>query len=261
MPKSLGFSMIDLYQFPPLFNVPNLSPFCMKVEGFLRIADIPFEIIATKDSQQAPKGKLPYIRDNGIAIADSELIMDYLESKLEFRVDGHLSSMQRASHHAFIRMLDEHVYWALQYSRYEEESNWQILKQHLYGHIAPPASTLMAAKARYKVRQQLHAHGLGRHNREEVYAKACKDIAELALLLGDKKWFGGNYVSKLDLTALAYLSNILIPELPSQLSDCVKKHGNLETFCVRAERIIFPKSTQASAAKLIDEGEQADVSS
>src|SRR5690554_3406110 len=248
--------MIDLYQFPPLFDVPNFSPFCMKLEGFLRIADIPFEIIATNETQQAPKGKLPYIRDNGVAIADSELVMDYLESKLEFQVDGHLASLQKATQHAFIRMLDEHLYWALQYSRYQEEDNWQTLKQRLFGHIPPPLSTVLAAKARYTVRQQLQAQGLGRHNREEIYSKACKDIAELAMLLGDKKWFGGNYVSKLDLAALAYLSNILIPELPSPLSGCVKKHGNLETYCVRVGRIIFPKSP--ATMKALGNGELSE---
>ena len=37
--------MIDLYQFSPAFDVPNLSPFCMKLEAFLRVCNIPFQII------------------------------------------------------------------------------------------------------------------------------------------------------------------------------------------------------------------------
>ena len=236
--------MIDLYQFPPLFNVPNLSPFCMKVEGFLRIADIPFQSIYCRDTRQAPKGKLPFIRDNGISIGDSELIMDYLESKLDFRVDGHLDSQQQAAHHAAIRMLDEHLYWALVYSRWIDEHNWPSLKARLLAEVPPPLSTVIGWQLQRKVRQQLYAQGLGRHNREEIYAKAGKDIAQLSALLGDHKWFGGDYISKLDLTALGHICNILIPELSSPLSDAVRMHGNLETWCVRARRVIFPQASQ-----------------
>lgn len=236
--------MIDLYQFTPLFNVPNLSPFCMKVEGFLRIADIPFQIINSNDPRTAPKGKLPYIRDNGISIGDSELIMDYLESKLDFQVDGHLDSQQRATHHAFVRMLDEHLYWALVYSRWIEEHNWHTLRDRMFAEIPPPISTFIGYRLRRQIQQQLHAHGMGRHNREEIYGKAAKDLTQLSALLGDHRWFGGDYISRLDLTAVGYLANIMIAEMPSLLSDSVKKHGNLETWYVRALRIIYPPETR-----------------
>ncbi len=232
--------MIDLYQFSPMFNVPNLSPYCMKIEGFLRITEIPFQIIEENDPRKGPKGKLPFIRDNGVVIGDSELIIDYLESKLEFDVDGHLSSQQKAVHHAFIRMLDEHLYWALVYSRWIEAHNWEVLKKHLFYEIPPPISTFIARRVRKQVRNQLHQHGMGRHNRDDIYTKARKDLEQLSALLADHKWFGGDYVSTLDLTAIAYLSNIMVPELNSPLADYVKEFGNLETYEVRARRVIFP---------------------
>ena len=232
--------MIDLYQFTPAFNVPNLSPFCMKLEGFLRVCEIPFQIIEENDPRKGPKGKLPFIRDNGVVIGDSELIIDYLETKLDFHVDGHLSSQQRAIHHAFIRMLDEHLYWALVYSRWLEDHNWETLKNHLFYDIPPPISTFIAYMVRRQIRNQLLQQGMGRHNRDDIYAKARKDLEQLSVLLADHKWFGGDYVSQLDLTAVAYLSNIMVPELNSPLADYVKELGNLETYVVRAQRIIFP---------------------
>lgn len=231
--------MIDLYQFPRAFGIANLSPFCMKVEAFLRIADIPYQIMEVKDLRLAPKGKLPFIRDNGIAVSDSEFIMDYLQSKHEFEVDGHLASRQRVLHHALSRMLDEHFYWALMYSRWLEPQNWQILKQHLYGHIPPPVSTIMAKKSQDTMRKQLHNQGLGRHNAEEVYRKAGKDIEALANSLGSQSWFGGDYLSRLDLSVLAYLSNALLAELPSPLTEKIQQHENLLDFQQRAEQAIF----------------------
>ena len=232
--------MIDLYQFSPVFDIPNLSPFCMKLEAFLRVSNIPFQVIEEDNPSTGPKGKLPFIRDNGLLIGDSELIIDYLESKLEFQMDGHLGSQQAAAHHACIRMLEDHLYWALMYSRWIDDRNWHTFRHELFYDIPPPISTVIAGRTRKRIEQQLHAHGMGRHNRDEIYEKGYKDIRALSTLLGDHSWFGGDYVSKLDLIATGILCNILIPELPSPLADCIKSTNNLEAYAVHARRVLFP---------------------
>ena len=231
--------MIDLYQFRANFGVANLSPFCMKLEGFLRLTDIPFQIIIQQDPSKAPKGKLPYIRDNGVVIADSELVIDYLEAKLDFNFDAHLSPATAAIHHGFMRMLDEHLYWALVYSRWHDDSNYNALRARLFSQIPPPFSMLIASYLRYNIRKQLYAQGMGRHSADDIYAKASKDIRALSDYLGRDQWFGGEFASKLDINAVTYINNILIPELPSPLADCLRKHRNLCEFAERATPLIF----------------------
>ena len=54
---------IKLFQFPRMFAIPNLSPFCCKLETWLRIAGIPYETVDTPDPRKGPKGKLPFIED------------------------------------------------------------------------------------------------------------------------------------------------------------------------------------------------------
>ena len=56
---------IKLFQFPRMFAVPNLSPFCCKLETWLRIARIPYEVVDTPNPRAGPKGKLPFIEDAG----------------------------------------------------------------------------------------------------------------------------------------------------------------------------------------------------
>src|SRR5262249_56922696 len=62
---------IKLFQFPRMFGIPNLSPFCCKLETWLRITRVPYEVVDTPDPRKGPKGKLPFIQDAAMPIADS----------------------------------------------------------------------------------------------------------------------------------------------------------------------------------------------
>jgi glutathione S-transferase len=69
--------MITLYQFAPVWGIPNLSQACVKVETYLRMVDLPYEVRSTVP-MKGPKGKLPFIEDSGKKIADSRFIIEYL---------------------------------------------------------------------------------------------------------------------------------------------------------------------------------------
>ena len=49
--------MLELLQFPPAFGLMNPSPFCMKVEVFLRLGKLPFRCVNNASPVRAPKGK------------------------------------------------------------------------------------------------------------------------------------------------------------------------------------------------------------
>lgn len=53
--------MIRLHQFPPVFG-RNVSPFTLKLETWLRLAGLPYEVIATRNPGRAPKGKAAVYR-------------------------------------------------------------------------------------------------------------------------------------------------------------------------------------------------------
>ena len=67
-----------LYTFGPAFGLPDPSPFVTKVDVLLKLSGQPY---ATKigDVRAAPKGKLPYIVDDGEIVADSTFIRWHME--------------------------------------------------------------------------------------------------------------------------------------------------------------------------------------
>ena len=62
--------MIKLYQFPSQWSLPNPSPFCMKLETYLRMAKLPFEAVYVINPGKGPKKKLPTINDDGKILGD-----------------------------------------------------------------------------------------------------------------------------------------------------------------------------------------------
>ena len=114
--------MIKLYQFNPAWGLPNPSPFCMKVETYLRMVGLPYEVINGVLPFKAPKKKLPYIEDGTQVIADSGFILKYLKQTYGDKLDENLSDHEKASAHALSRLFEENLYWVVLYCRWIEES-------------------------------------------------------------------------------------------------------------------------------------------
>src|SRR5713101_2976069 len=99
---------IKLFQFPRMFGIPNLSPFCCKLETWLRIAQVPYEVVDTPDPRKGPKGKLPFIEDAGVRIADTSIIATHLVQTRGVDPDARLDASQRATALLVQRALEVH---------------------------------------------------------------------------------------------------------------------------------------------------------
>ena len=131
--------MITLYTFGRYFGLPDPSPFVMKAMLLLKFAGLPFhkdesslkvnrvhDYIAAvrKGFARAPKGKMPYIDDDGTIVADSTFIRLHIEKKYGFDFDPGLGPEQKASAWAVEKMCEEHLYWALVAERWCIDENF-----------------------------------------------------------------------------------------------------------------------------------------
>src|SRR5438067_6975066 len=101
--------MITLFTFGPAFGLPDPSPFVTKAEVSLKMAGLPYRTDTTGLSR-APKGKLPYIDDDGQRVADSTFIRLHIEKKYGFDFDRGLTAKQGATAWAFEKMVEEQLY-------------------------------------------------------------------------------------------------------------------------------------------------------
>lgn len=185
--------MITLYGFGSRFGVEDLSPFVLKVDAFMRMADIPFQVRGSfANLRTAPKGKLPYIVDNGKTISDSTFIIRYLTEHYAADIDRHLTDEQRACARMVMRTLDESLYWCLVHSRWIRDDSWQIVKPAFFSKMPFPICYIAPVIARRNIRKALYLQGTGRHSDEEILAIADEILQDLSVLLGEKRWFFGD---------------------------------------------------------------------
>lgn len=231
--------MITLYQFPRLFGVPNMSHFCLKMETWLRMAGMQYVVKEVVDPRKAPKGKLPYIQDDTNIMADTSLIIPFLSDRHGVMLDGQLSPQERAVAHSMVKMIDEHLYWAVLYNRWVDE-NWPKVRDVFFSTLPPLIRSVVPAMIQKKMLSDIQSQGIGRHSKTEIYQLANQDIKALSDFLGDKSYFMGAQPTSLDASAFAILSNILEPPLRSPLKDYARKLPNLVAYNRRMGERYFP---------------------
>jgi len=212
----------------------------MKVENYLRMARIPYEIAPNASHFKAPKRKLPYIRDSGKIVADSSFIIEYLKSAYGDPLDARLTALENAQALALRRMMEENLYWTIVYARWMVPQGWKMTRAEFFKPVPVLLRRPISALARRGVARQLWGQGMGRHSAEEVYHIGNIDIIALAEFLGGKPFFMGENPTSLDATAYAFLANIILVPLDSALKQHALKCPHLEAYCQRMRARYYP---------------------
>jgi glutathione S-transferase len=236
---SLGLTMIKLYQFAPAFGLPNASPFCMKVETYLRMAGLPFELDSGANPLKTPKKKLPTIDDGGTLVADSTFIIDHLKARYGDPLDAALTAPERAVATAFQRLFEENLYWALVHTRWADDADWPKTSAAFFGGMAPPLRWFVPALARRGLLSELHGQGMGRHSVAEIHAIGCRDVSAIADFLADKPYMLGAQPTSLDATAYAFLANLLWAPFDTPIQRHAQARPTLQAYCQRMKARYF----------------------
>ena len=99
-----GENVVVPHQFPRPGKIPNLSPFPIKLETYLRAMNI--EYVNDFEQPMSDKQKCPWITVNGQDVSDSQLSVEFLTDKLEKDMDSHLTEEEAATARA-VRLLSQ----------------------------------------------------------------------------------------------------------------------------------------------------------
>lgn len=193
---------VILHVFPGNKYIPNMGHFVMKLETYLRINKIPYQL--DFNYQNGPKKKVPWIEYNGVTMGDSQLIIEYLNKQLNIDMNSHLSKQDRAVAWAVQKWLEEYTYWLNVFTRWI--IGWDDMMRYVN------ATKLMALFYTIFMKRQavkyLYTVGVGRHSNEEIQQMVVKDLKQFSEILGDKKFIMGETITETDCAAFGIISQI-----------------------------------------------------
>jgi len=214
--------MLTLYGFGPLFGLPDPSPFVLKTLTQFKMANLPFRLERASPGD-APKGKIPFIRDGDVVLGDSVFILDYVRRTKGVDLDAHLTPAQKSQAWALERMLEDHLYFAIVHARWAIDENFQKGPSQFFA----GAPEDVKRQRQDGVRQMLHGQGMGRHAEAEIADLATRDFAAAAELLGDKPYIFGERPCSADATLFAFTAAAATPFFDSRIRQAAEAFPNL----------------------------------
>lgn len=238
--------MITLYGTGPMFGLPHASPFAIKTEVLLKLSGMAYTN-ALASYSKAPKGKIPYIEEDGGLIPDSTFIQLYLEDKHGIDFTGAYNAHDLSVGWALEKLMEDHVYWLNMNDRWLVDENFYKGPVHFFDGIPALIRPLICKIVRRKVRKNSYAHGIGRHSAAERLVLGRRAVDAVSNILGDNKYILGKRVCGTDATAYGFLLSLSCPIFKSEIREYVETKVNLMDYLARMSAEFFPELQNAKA--------------
>jgi glutathione S-transferase len=247
---------IKLFQFPRMFGIPNLSPFCCKLETWLRIAGIPCEVVDTPDPRKGPKGKLPFIEDAGVRIADTSLIVDHLVKTRGVDPDARLEAPQRAIALLVQRTLEEHYAFIVAYTHFLRDEGWQHTRAR-FDSAPAIARPLIGGLVRRRVKNMLWKQGVLRHSHEDIIESALRDWRAVLAVMSEGPFFFGDEPSGVDAIIFGALATSVLTPIESPIREFLRSQPACLAYAELMRARFFPDLAAAPARQVAGQTKSA----
>ncbi|KAI5093050.1 failed axon connections-like [Silurus meridionalis] len=227
---------IILHQFSRPAVSPSLYPFCLKIETYLRMVDLPYQTYF--DGRLSAQSTMPWIEYNHERVSGTEFIIEFLEKKLGVSLNRSLSAEDKAIAHTITKMVEEHLHWTLAYCQWvenvEETRHMLSVCDLLQWSVCELNGSL--------VKREMFCHGIGHFNSHLIHTLLERDLRSLSTLLGDKKYIMGSKLSSVDAAVFGHLAQAMWTLPGSRPEQLIKGElPNLARYCERIRHKFWPE--------------------
>jgi glutathione S-transferase len=252
--------VLTVYKFGPIGRCPDISPFVIKLETWLRMARIPYRCEPAAHAKQ-PLKKLPVVLDEGVLIPDSSVVIEHLAHKHGDPLDeARLDRRQRALREATKALIESELYWVGYCIRWCIDENFEqykpALRQYARQTVSPLERLLlpMVEPLAFKLvqrqcKRQAWEQGMGRHDRERLMKIGIDGWTAVAELLGSGPHAFGERPSALDATLYGFLDSYLGTQaFRSPVHEFIASRSNLVDYWSRLRERYWSDEAPAKVA-------------
>ena len=234
-----------LFQFPKSGG-RNFSPYCLKVETYLRLHGIEYETVeGISQLEKFSRHKFPVIQYNNELIPDSEAIIKFCETKvlpaspyLSRPTDHDLDEKQRDVSTMTIAMVENSFNPVMACYRWKNDAAWKQWKPIVFGSLPFPISLFVPNMVRKNNIARLCASGIGKYSDEELLAQATNILGVLSRLVGDNKFIFGNKFHHIDIVVYAALAQVINIQLDTPFHRLVSTYPNLLKYVKNFSQVV-----------------------
>uniref|UniRef100_A0A0B7AW78 GST N-terminal domain-containing protein n=1 Tax=Arion vulgaris TaxID=1028688 RepID=A0A0B7AW78_9EUPU len=224
---------VVVYQWHRGPYAPSISPFPIKLETYLRLANISY--INDYSGQLSPKGKIPFITYNGEVVSDSQFSIEYLNKKLGIDINKSLTKEERAVAKTIQVMVDEHLYWTFVFTRWVNDKEKKIVK------LAFPSARYAIWLIHRHISRAVYEQGIGRHTKDEIVHIMLTDLQALSDYLGNKPYMMGQTPCEVDCSVFGMLAQLIWNSFDDICHNLVQdKFPSLYSYCLRMKEKAWP---------------------
>lgn len=230
----------------PAWGLPSPSPFCLKLETWLRMEQIPYVPRMLTRPPQSKTGKMPYLLfADSSTLADSNIIIETLANERGIDLSYGASAEEQARAHVILRTIEESLYFSAAWERWFHPEFWPITRDSYFEPLPKGLRLLVAGLIRRSMRTALHGQGTSRHEPERIAAMAASDMQALSDMLGQRPYFLGERPGVVDASAYGLLANVLAYPARTPLKLAMERHRNLIDFCQRIKNLYWRENSAA----------------
>lgn len=213
----------------PAFGLASPSPFCLKLETWLRMAKIEYETRVLEGPPRSRTKKVPYIeRADGSLLPDSSTIIETLATERGLDPYSGVDARGRALATAVTRLVEDSLYFAILYARWMPKDNRAIVRDSYFEGLPGVLRGMITHRLAKSVARACDGQGFGRLSPPERDAKARTDLDALEAL------FEGSHLldrpTPVDATVYGALALLLWSPLESEVQRHAKGLENLNRF-------------------------------
>lgn len=237
-----------LFQFATVMGF-NPSPYCLKVETFLKLAGVEYKAINSFfNLDKFSRHKFPVIQYNQEIVQDSSNIVAYLDRVLGKNTDAGLTKEEEMLTTCFKSLVEAELGPIVVYFRWANDAGWAKWSAEAFKSMHPLLKLIGVPRmARNNTIEQLRASGIGRIPEQEILDKARSILKALDTQLGKSKFLLGDKFHLVDLSVYGVLAQIILFPMDTPLQALALQFDRLVSYCKNIRDLVESKQAPSSS--------------